>query len=726
MRRQPVRLLSAAIVLLTIPATVSAQEAAARLTVCVSAEGKPAAGAEVRDAGDVAMTNVDGRATLRLAPGVERAVVWKMGFSVDTLMLRLRPGTDTTVVVQLAPVAQELAPIVVQATRVETRIEEEPERVEVLAPEDVGEKSLTHPGDMTNLLVEMGGLHIQPISPGLGGVNLRMQGLPGRFTYVLSDGLPLYGAQAPSFSLAQMPPLDLRQVEVLKGATTALYGPSALGGVVDLISRAPAHTRQLLLSQTTRDGTDGLLWLSDRLTDQWGYTLLAGAHGQGREDPDRDGWTDIPGYTRGEARPRVYWTGKDGSSLMLTAGGIWEDRKGGTLPGAVVPSGTPFGEALDTRHLDAGAIGHLILSPDAFLGLRASAMETRHDRSFGGDIERDLRRSVFAEGTVSLTRGRHEAVLGLSAQYDGFRHAERPGFDYDFTDASVFGEETYTPVAAVSLEASARLDHHDRYGTFLSPRVSALWRLAGDWSVRASAGSGFSAPTPLVPEVEDAGLSRLQPLGPLRVERGRSASVDVGGSLGPFQINGTLFGVRVADPVLPKLLPGDSGRFALMNAPGPIRTEGAEVFAVYARDPFLVTATYSQTDATEFSLEEGRRITLPLTPRNAGGVDIAYEEDEPGESGIRVALEVFYTGPQRVEEDPYRTFTPGYTTAEILISKRLGRFLLFGNGENLTNVRQTDWDPLLLPAPGIGGRWTTEEWAPLEGRVVNVGVRATL
>jgi iron complex outermembrane receptor protein len=59
----------------------------------------------------------------------------------------------------------------------------------------------------------------------------------------------------------------------------------------------------------------------------------------------------------------------------------------------------------------------------------------------------------------------------------------------------------------------------------------------------------------------------------------------------------------------------------------------------------------------------------------------------------------------------------------VLASRRLGRALLFINGENLTNVKQTDWDPLLRPTRGIDGRWTVDAWAPLDGRVINVGVR---
>ena len=60
----------------------------------------------------------------------------------------------------------------------------------------------------------------------------------------------------------------------------------------------------------------------------------------------------------------------------------------------------------------------------------------------------------------------------------------------------------------LSLSASARLDVHSEYGTFFSPRVSALAR-AGRWTSRLSVGTGFFGPTPITEETEAAGLTRL-------------------------------------------------------------------------------------------------------------------------------------------------------------------------------------------------------------------------
>jgi outer membrane receptor protein involved in Fe transport len=58
-----------------------------------------------------------------------------------------------------------------------------------------------------------------------------------------------------------------------------------------------------------------------------------------------------------------------------------------------------------------------------------------------------------------------------------------------------------------------------------------------------------------------------------------------------------------------------------------------------------------------------------------------------------------------------------------LISRRPGRFRVFVNVENIGNVRQTDRDPLIRPVRAADGRWTVDAWAPLDGRVLNGGVR---
>ena len=127
--------------------------------------------------------------------------------------------------------AGDIEEITVQATRSRRRIQDEPIRVEVLSQEEIEEKLLMRPGNISMMLNETGGIRVQVTSPALGSANVRIHGMRGRYTQLPADGLPLYGGQAASLGLLQVPPSDLGQVEVIKGSSSALYGGQSLGGV---------------------------------------------------------------------------------------------------------------------------------------------------------------------------------------------------------------------------------------------------------------------------------------------------------------------------------------------------------------------------------------------------------------------------------------------------------------------------------------------------------------
>jgi iron complex outermembrane receptor protein len=263
----------------------------------------------------------------------------------------------------------------------------------------------------------------------------------------------------------------------------------------------------------------------------------------------------------------------------------------------------------------------------------------------------------------------------------------------------------------LAVSASARVDRHSEFGSFLSPRLSGLLR-KGVWSSRVSYGTGFFAPTALTEETEASGLSRLTVVGPLRPERGASASVDLTRASGPLSTTVTLFHSRIRDAV-----EVDRDRFVLRNLPTPSTNAGVEALAVWKTEDFSLVANYAYVRSREDG-DEGR-VEVPLTPRHSVGFDAAQE----WESGWRLGVEWYYTGRQRLEANPYRTESAPYSVFGILASRRIGRALFFVNGENLTDVRQTTWDPLLRSTRGADGRWTVDAWAPLDGRVVNGGIR---
>src|SRR5688572_9970455 len=295
--------------------------------------------------------------------------------------------------------------VTVTATRTDRRIEDEPVRVEVVPSEEVQEKIMMTPGDVSMLLNETNGLRVQTTSPSLGGANVRIQGLRGRYTQILADGLPLYGGQTGSIGLLQIPPMDLGQVEVIKGVASALYGVSAIGGVVNLVSRRPQEEpeREILLNRTSHAGTDGLVWLSQKLNERWGYTFLGGTHFQERSDLDDDGWTDLPMYRRAVVRPRVSWEDGAGKSVLVALGATAAERRGGTMAGALARDARPFAENLDKRRFDSGAVGRFVTGRGHIAALRGSATWQDHDHAFGPVLEHDAHHTWFGEASLTGT-----------------------------------------------------------------------------------------------------------------------------------------------------------------------------------------------------------------------------------------------------------------------------------------------------------------------------------
>jgi outer membrane receptor protein involved in Fe transport len=218
----------------------------------------------------------------------------------------------------------------------------------------------------------------------------------------------------------------------------------------------------------------------------------------------------------------------------------------------------------------------------------------------------------------------------------------------------------------------------------------------------------------LTEETEAAGLSRLTIPRPLRAEEGRSASVDLSRTDGPLSYTLTIFASRVNSPIHVEHI---SSGLVLTNLAEPTQNTGVELLGTWRREPFSVTSTCTYVRARE--IVDTVREDVPLTPRHSAGVVGMWER----ENVWRVGVEWYYTGVQRLEENPYRDRSEPYFVVGVLGEKQFGRLRLFVNGENLTDVRQTRWNPLIRPTRAGDGRWTVDAWAPLEGRTVNGGMR---
>lgn len=638
--------------------------------------------------------------------------------SLLVFVLQQPPTVPPPQVPPKPPVVEVEEEIFVTATRTGRLAADQVVRVEVVNREEIEEKLLMTPGDIAMLLNETSGIRLQPTSPALGAAAVRVQGMPGRFTAVLTDGLPINGTQVASVGLLQIPPMDLQQVEVIKGAASALYGPSALGGVINLVTRRPTpeHEGELLLNATTRSGLDAVLWASGPVSPTVGYTWLTGAHAQTAEDVDNDGWADLPRYRRFVTRPKLSLTAA-AMTVDITGGATIERRRGGLV------NDITGRQSINTNRLDLGFTARRPVN-GAVAVVRGAAVRLAHEHGYGerGGLTEynDRHESAMVEGSFLWSRGAHLFVAGAGLDIQAYRRLG-PLTDYTWAAPSVFFQDDVTLADDATMSISGRVDLHSEYGLLWSPRATVRWR-PSPWDVRVSVGRGAFAPTVFVDEVEEVGVHHVGRNRINKAETAESASADVTREFGPLSVSVTGFVAAVHDPVIATIVTDRGTRLEVFNATGAntaIRIRGLESFARMRRGPWVATATHTWLSATEGADTVGLRTDVPLTPRQTFGLIAAWEQH----GTARVGFELYYTGRQRLEDNPYRDESEPYTIIGLLAERRFGRVRAFVNLENLTNVRQSDYNPLLLPTPTVLGKRAVSAWAPLDGRTINAGVR---
>jgi iron complex outermembrane receptor protein len=677
------------------------QTGAIRIEIVETA--RPVAGAAVSAGGRSATTDATGIATLALPPGPVAVTATKDGYEPATARVDVIAGGERGVRLVLAPKAGRDQATVVVSTRTGLPIEDQAVPIEVLGRDEIDRKLPMTPGNIVGLLDEIAGLRVQTTSPELGLTAVRIQGLRGQYTRLLSDGVPLYFDLLDGLAPVQIPSMDLNRIEILKGGASALFGANAMAGVVNFLSRRPEKEphREFLFSQSALGATDGALWLSSPQTGSWGRTFLVTAHRQNEKDVDDDGWSDLPDTSRGAVRQRVFWDNGRGRSAAGTAGVTFETREGGS---AIAH------QKLETREADGALFGQMPLGRHVLAGAGTLYVQSR-TRDFSDRREHERRQGATIEIELRGTARRQTWVAGLAADWFAIRSNDLfPGTYYLSTRPAIFFHDDVQVTPWLSVSGSARIEHHNVHGFFLSPRGSVRVH-RGQWATGVTAGRSYSGPTARMEETEAAGLARLSIDGLLHVETARHVSANLTHTTRGSAVTVTVFHSHIDDPAQI-----DRGTYTLRTQTEPVVTHGAEVVATARRAPFALTGTYTYVRA-----REGGGRDVALTPRHRAGFVATVDAGKRGSVGVHV----LFNGEQRLDANPFRSTSEPYAVVGLLAERPFGRWRLFVTAQNLTDVRQTDWDPIARPAPDVDGRWTVDAWAPLAGRVINAGIRVS-
>lgn len=686
-----------------------------------------------------AATDATGRATLPdVPPGAHQIAVSSLGYAPRTLALTLPQSSE--VVVELTPSAAEIAEVIVMATRTNSRIEDQPERIEVLGEEEMREEGGIKPGNIASLLNDIAGTQVQPTSPTTGNADLRIQGLQGQYSQILRDGLPLYGGFAGSFGLLAIPPLDLRQVELLKGSNSTLYGGGAIAGLVNLVSKTPTlGTPQFTatLNQTTLKETN-LTGFAAQRGQRWGYSFFGGLTRQQDVDVDSDGFVDVPRVRSLTVHPRLFHYPTAHSQVAVGYTGTFDSRRGGEQtvlrdgPNPVTDH-TYFVDNTSQRHtLDA------VYTNDSVgtgrLTLKGVVTNFRREVQTNTIAFQANQTTYYTEASYVQPLGSHHTlVVGGNVNGEQLRNGQDQATPlrspYTYGTVGAFAQDDWHPAPRLNVQAGFRLDRHNQYGTFPLPRLAVLYKVSDAFTARLNGGLGYRVPVPYVNSLDEREYPLIQPLQGLRAETSRGLNGDLNyqhiipgfdddGAPLIISLNQSFFYTRLQHPlVLPDGTAGNglyvpgSGPLSWQNAAAPVVTQGLETYLRLRVDETELYLGYVFTDALRQYDAVHPHVELAARHKFAamGTVEVT--------DNFGAGLEAAYTGQQ------YRsngTTTPGYPLFAALLRYRLGPWTLVLNGENLLDYRQTRHERVVLPP--YGNPIFRELWAPVEGRAVNLSL----
>jgi outer membrane receptor for ferrienterochelin and colicins len=634
------------------------------------------------------------------------------------------PQPDSTILQVLLEAAEdEEEEVVVTATRMSRTIANIPTRVEVISGEELAEKANMKPGDIRMLLTESTGIQTQQTSATSFNAAIRIQGLDGRYTQLLRDGYPLYAGFAGGLSILQIAPLDLRQVEVIKGSASTLYGGGAIAGLVNLVSKTPGKQRELsfLANGTSAGGLDLSGFYSQRYGSA-GLTVFASRNSNRPFDPAGIGLTAIPEFERYTVSPRLFLYGKKTSAdIGVTI--INENRTGGSV--SYIKHGTSgYYEYNNTNRIttQAGIVHRL--NEQATLQFKNSYSNFRRVINVPYHTFNALQQSSFSEVTWNRKGEVADWVIGANLFTEDLSErtpttdAKR---DYHYNTFGLFAQNAWSISEKLVLESGLRGDYIHQYGFVLLPRVSAMLKLSPNLVTRVGGGFGYKAPTIFAEEAERIQFRNLLPIdvNTSRYERSLGGNWDINyrTTLGAVAVslNHLFFYTKLNHPLVLLGIP-NTGKLQFQNPAGwRLDTKGMETNLRLVYQDFKLFVGYTYTDAKRYV--HGNEEWLPLTARHRLNNVLMYEIEDK----LKLGLEAYYFSRQRLNDGETGK---AYWIAGFMVEKLWEKFSVYVNFENFTDTRQTKFDTIYRGS--INDPFFRDIYAPLDGFVLNGGIKIRL
>lgn len=582
---------------------------------------------------------------------------------------------------------------------------------------------------------------------------LRILGLSGVYNQVLFDGLPMIQGLNYTYGISTYPGTVVDNIYVSKGTTSVLQGYESISGQINLESKQPDKAERLYLNgyinSFGESHFNANLASAAGKKKKW-YSLLAlhSVQPAGKVDGNKDGFLDLPQLTRYMAYNKWRY-GNDkvkGFSTQIGLRIVSEKRTGGQMSyssSADEGSNKIYGQSVAYIQPEAYVKSAYRFSEKHAIALAISGFY--HDQQ-----------SWF--GTTKYLAKQQSAYLNLQHEWKWYRrHSLKYGLSYryqkldetiSFSDNSLgrtfagnyqtnlnvpgaFAENTFHWLdEKVVWITGARIDRHDQWGSFFTPRTMIKYAINSHHTFRASAGSGWRQVNLFSEQINLLAGSRdvifTEPLKPEQaINWGLSHTYrfDAGKNT-----NGTLsadfYSTHFGNQFFPDY-DTDPTKAFIRNFEGVSRSNGLQVeasFIFYKRFEFRTAYNYLDV----YRIESNSKVRLPFNPRNRAMAAISYRTKNDrwqADANVhwfdKMRLPNTSSNPEAYRRPDYSV---PYSTLNVQATFRWKTLDVYAGCENLMNYRQAN---PIIGADNPFGKYfdLSSVWGPTRGRELYLGVK---
>ena len=686
-----------------------------------------------------AVADSNGLVVISNIPNGEHVIEFSYtGYFKKRIKLTFPQQVNTTTQIRLQTQALEEEDVVIASTRNYQKAEYDPTQVNVMDAEEVEQESHDKPSDVSHILREQPGVQMQRTSATDGTMGIRLQGLSSDYVQVLQDGFPLFGGLSNVPGIGQIPPLNIQQVEILKGPESTLYGGDAIAGVVNLISKLPtaAPVYDLMFNGESANAYDGGFYASQKI-NWFGFSLTGTYRYQKQKDWSSYGFTETPLMNRYVLSPQLYFDLSGHAKLNIGGNYTHENRVGGSDAwfNGTSDSTNTYYERNISNHISSNVKFEYDFGAKGTLTVKDAVNYFTRSLQLPYYLFTGIQLASASEINYHVAIKKNDVVVGIDVRTDKFNEgadSSEVKRNYNFSTYGVFAQYMYHLDTKTTLEAGFRLDYNNFYKVYPLPHVAALRKWNDIFSTRFNFGMGYKLPTIFQAESEEARFVNVSQIGPsVKPELSFGGTFNWKAQLPNFNgvhitLNQLYFFTEIVHPLMADTTSfncpnGDCIQTSYTNSNGFTQSAGVETGFNLKYRGLEAGITYTLTDShNKYKDVLGNPVLSvnPLTSKHIVSILAGYSI-----KSFFIGLDCYYYSGVKLDDG-----TSGKDIWEVGLSTQYGyKFLLiFANLENIADIRQTTYGPVVYPNPTYAHPAFAQLYGPLEGRLFNAGIKIHL